>query len=169
LKRGVGRQKLRSACPKRLWDDCIIREAYVRSHTSLDIFGLEGQVPESKVNGDTVDISTIAEYVWYEWVKFRHTAAKFPVSKIQLGRYLGAAIDTMACKILRKNGMVMYRTSLRPIIPDEIQSQTEKNECEKFDIAIEKKFGTSTNKSDFKDDPDYADFVTPSYDCYEDD
>jgi hypothetical protein len=23
--------------------------------------------------------------------------------------------------------------------------------------------------SDFKDDPDYADFVTPTYDCYEDD
>jgi hypothetical protein len=25
------------------------------------------------------------------------------------------------------------------------------------------------NKSDFKDDPDYADFLTPTYDCYEDD
>jgi hypothetical protein len=25
------------------------------------------------------------------------------------------------------------------------------------------------DKSDFKDDPDYADFVTPTYDCYEDD
>jgi hypothetical protein len=23
--------------------------------------------------------------------------------------------------------------------------------------------------SDFKDDPDYAEFVTPTYDCYEDD
>jgi hypothetical protein len=45
LKRGVRWQMLRSGCPKRLWDDCIVREAYVRSHTSLDIFGLEGQVP----------------------------------------------------------------------------------------------------------------------------
>jgi hypothetical protein len=25
------------------------------------------------------------------------------------------------------------------------------------------------NKSDFKDDPDHKDFVTPTYDCYEDD
>jgi hypothetical protein len=25
------------------------------------------------------------------------------------------------------------------------------------------------NESDFKDDPDYADIVTPTYDCYEDD
>jgi hypothetical protein len=32
----------------------------VRSHTSLDIFGLEGKVPESKVKGETVNITTIA-------------------------------------------------------------------------------------------------------------
>jgi hypothetical protein len=25
------------------------------------------------------------------------------------------------------------------------------------------------NKDDFQNDPDYADFVTPAYDCYEDD
>jgi hypothetical protein len=30
LKRGVGRKMLRSGCPNRLWNDCIIREAYVR-------------------------------------------------------------------------------------------------------------------------------------------
>jgi hypothetical protein len=40
LKKGVGRQMLRSGCPKRFWYDCIIREAYVRSHTSLDIYVL---------------------------------------------------------------------------------------------------------------------------------
>jgi hypothetical protein len=59
LKRCVGRQMLRSGCPKRFLDDCIIREAYVRSHTSLDIYGLEGQVPESNIKGEIVDISTI--------------------------------------------------------------------------------------------------------------
>jgi hypothetical protein len=106
LKKCVGRQMLRSGFPKRLWDDCIIREAYVRSHTSLDMYGLEGQVPESKVKGETADISTIAEYAWYEWVKFRDSAAKSPVSKIQLGMDLGAAIDigpARTRKILKKN------------------------------------------------------------------
>jgi hypothetical protein len=113
LKKGVGRQMLRSGCPKRLWDDCIIREAYVRSHTSLDIYGLEVQVPESKVKGETVDISIIAEYAWYECMKFRDTAAKFPVSKIQLRRDLGAAIDigpAMTRKILKQNGSIMYKS-----------------------------------------------------------
>jgi hypothetical protein len=103
LMRGVGRKMLRSGFPTRLWDGCIIREAYVRSHTSFDIFGLEVQVPESKVKGDTMDIYTISEYAFCEWVKFRDTAAKFPVSNIQLGRDLGAAIDivpNVACKII---------------------------------------------------------------------
>jgi hypothetical protein len=67
---------IRYGCTKQLWDDCIIREAYVRSHTSLDIFGLESQVPESKVKGETVDISTMAAYDWYEWVKFHDTRSK---------------------------------------------------------------------------------------------
>jgi hypothetical protein len=135
--------------------------------TSLDIFGLEGQLPESNVKGETVDISTIAEYAWYEWVKFRDTAAKFPVSEIQLGRDLGAAIDigpAMARKILKKNGSVMYRTSVRSLTTDEIQSPTEKKEREELYISIVKKFGASMDKKDFKDDPDYANFVTPTYD-----
>jgi hypothetical protein len=63
----------------------------------------------------------------------------------------------------------MYRTSVRSLAPDEIQSPTEKKECEKFDIVIEKKFGASMDNNDFKDDPEYADFVTPTYECYEDD
>jgi hypothetical protein len=116
----------------------------VRSHTSLDIFGLEGQVPESNIKGETVDISTISEYAWYEWVKFRDTAAKFPVSKIQLERDLGAAIDigpAMTRNILNQNGSVMYRSSVRPLTQDEIQSPAESKEREEFDIAVEKKFG----------------------------
>jgi hypothetical protein len=172
LKKGVERQRLRSGCPKRFWYDCIIREAYLRSHTSLDIYGLEGQVPERKIKGETVDISTIAGYAWYEWIKCRDTAAKFPVSKIQLGRDLGAAIDigpAMTRKIMKQNGSVMYRSSVRPLTQDEIQFSTEQKEREEFDIAIEEKFGPAVNKYDFQNDPYYANFVTPTYDCYEDD
>jgi hypothetical protein len=119
-----------------------------------------------------VDISTIAEYAWYEWVKLRDTEAKFPVSKIQLGRDLGAAIDigpAMMRKILKQNGSVIYISSVRPLTQDEIQYPTEQNESEEFDIAIEEKFGPAMNKDDFQNDPDYADFFSPTYDCYEDD
>jgi hypothetical protein len=172
LKKGVGRHMLRSGCPKRFWGDCIIREAYVRSRTSLDIYGLEGQVPESKIKGETVDMSTIEEYDWYEWVKFRDTAAKFLVSKIQLGRDVGASIDigpAMTHKILKQNGSFMYISSVRSLTQDEMQSPTEQKERQEFDIAIENKCGPAKKKDDFQDDPDYADFITLTYDCYEDD
>jgi hypothetical protein len=100
----------------------------VRSKTALDIFGLEGQVPESRVKGETADIYTISEYGWYDWVKFRETAASFPVYKIQLGRDLGAAIEigiAMSRKILKANCQIIYRTSVRSLTLDEIQSPTE--------------------------------------------
>jgi hypothetical protein len=64
--------------------------------------------------------------------------------------------------------MVMYRSSVRSLTQDEIQSPTEQKERQEFDIAIEDKFGPAINKDDFQDDPDYADFVTPAFDCYED-
>jgi hypothetical protein len=80
-----------------------------------------------------VDISTIEEYAWYEWVKLCDTASKFPVSKFRLCRDLGAAIDigpAMARNILKKNGSVIYRTSVRSLTPDKIQSPTEQKERE---------------------------------------
>jgi hypothetical protein len=166
LKRGVGRQMMRSGCPKRLWDDCLIREAYVRSNTAIGIFGLEGQVPESRVKGEIADISTIAEYGWYEWVKYRDTAASFPVSKIQLGRDLGAAIHigpSMSRKILKANGQVMYPTSVRSLTLGEIQSPAEIAERLKFDASVVETLGKSMLEADFKDDPDFADFVTPIF------
>jgi hypothetical protein len=140
LKRGVGRHMLRYGCPKRLWDYCLVREAYVHSNTTLDIFGLEGQVPESRVKSETADISTIAEYGWYEWVKYRDTAASFPVSKIQLVRDLVASIGigpAMLRKILKSNGQVLYRTSVRSLTLDQIQSPTEIAERLKFDTSVE--------------------------------
>jgi hypothetical protein len=94
------------------------------------------------------------------------------VSKIQLGRDVGAAIDivpAMMRKILKQNGSVMYRSSVRPLTQDEIQSPTERQEREKFCIAIKEKFRPAMNKDDFQNDPDYADFVNPTYDCCEDD
>ena len=60
LKKGVGRQMVRSGAPKRLWDDCLEREAYVRSLTAHDIYRLNGQVPETLVSGETADISPFA-------------------------------------------------------------------------------------------------------------
>jgi hypothetical protein len=71
--------------------------------------------------------------------------------------------------MMKKNGSIMYRTYVRPLSPDEIQYPTEHKDHEEFDITIEKKYGESMKRSDFKDDPDYEEFVTPTYDFYYDD
>jgi hypothetical protein len=75
----------------------------------------------------------------------------------------------MTRKILKQNVSVMYRSSVTPFTQDEIQSPTEQKDRQKVGIAIEEKFGPAMNKDDFQNDPDYADFFTPTYDCYEDD
>ena len=73
LKKGVGRKMIRSKAPKRLWDDCLEREAYVRSFIAHDLYSLSGQVPETIVSGETADISPFAISKWYQWVMFRDT------------------------------------------------------------------------------------------------
>jgi hypothetical protein len=151
LKRGVGRQMLRFGCPKLLWDDFLVREAYLRSNTALGIFGLEGQVPESRVIGETANISTIAGCGWYEWGKYRDIGL------------------SMSRKILKLNGQVLYRTFVRSLPLDEIQSPTEIVERLKSDNSVEEKLGKSMLEADFKDDPYLADFIAPIFEPCEDD
>jgi hypothetical protein len=117
-----------SGCPNRWLDDCLVREAYVRSRTALDTLSLEGQFPESKVKGEPADISPMTEYAWYEWVKFCDASVNFPDSKIQLVRDLGTVIDighATAHTVLNVKGKIMYHTSIRSLTSDEIQSSSE--------------------------------------------
>jgi hypothetical protein len=90
----------------------------------LDILSLEGQVPDKIVKGQTSDISPLVEYAWYEWVKFQDTGQSLPESREWLGRDLGPAIDigpAMSRKVLKINGEVMFRVSVRGLTLDEMQ------------------------------------------------
>ena len=51
LKHGLGHKMVQSSAPRCLWDHCLDRESYIRSHTALDIFSLNGQVPETIISG----------------------------------------------------------------------------------------------------------------------
>ena len=37
LKKATGRALTASQCPKRLWDDCLELQSFIRSHTALDM------------------------------------------------------------------------------------------------------------------------------------
>jgi hypothetical protein len=158
---------VRSGAPKRLWDDCLVREAYVRSSTALYIFSLEGKVPYTIVKGQTSDISPLAEYAWYEWVKFRDTGQSFPDSKEWLGRDLGHEIDigpAILRKVLKINGEVMFRVSVRGLTLDNMERQDEQKRRQEFDESIKMKLGNGMQYHEFNIDPDFADFVTPTHD-----
>jgi hypothetical protein len=57
-----------SQCPCKLWDHCLELEALIQSHTALDSYELQGQVPETIVLGQKEDISPFVEYEWFKWV-----------------------------------------------------------------------------------------------------
>jgi hypothetical protein len=142
LKRGTGREQLRAKSPKLLWDHCPRRQSYVQSYAALDILSLEWQVPETQVFRNQADISTVAEYAWYEFVKYRYVSVGFPDTNIQLGRDLGPAIDigpTMAHIILKKNGEITYKTDVRSLTPDELASPDVLRV--EYDSAIRHKLG----------------------------
>ena len=98
---------LRSGSPNTLWDHSLELEGAVRSHTCLDIYALDGQVPETVMMGQTADISHLCEYEWFDWVVYYEPVNGYPNDKVTIVRYLGPAIDVgtaMTMKILKHNG-----------------------------------------------------------------
>ena len=106
-KLGSSRKILKSGCPRPLWDHCIELEALISSHAVLDIYGLQGQVPETVMSGQTGDISNLCEFEWFQWLMFFQPKETYPDNKMFIGRWIGPAIDVgtgMTYKILRPYG-----------------------------------------------------------------
>ena len=164
---------VRSGAPKRLWDDCLEREAYVRSFTAHDIYRLNGQVPETLVSGETADISPLALFKWYEWVRmFRDTSVTYPDDAMVLGRDLGPAIDigpAMTRKVLKANGKIVYRSTVRSLTPVELADETSKRKRYEFTEKINATLGDSFKYEDFINDPELESFDTPIHERYADD
>ena len=173
LKKGVGQQMVQSKAPKKLWDNCLEREAYVHSLTAHEIFRLDGQVPETIVRGETTDISPFATFKRYKWVLYRDASVTYPDDGMVLfGRDLGPALDigpAMTRKVRKANGQVVYRSTVRSPSPDEMADKTRTKERETFTALIEKLFGDSFNYEDFSNDPKLESLGTPSFEPHEDD
>ena len=106
---------LESGFPKALWDHCIELEAPIRSHTALDKYGLERQVPETVMSGQTGAIRSLCEFEWLKWVMFFQPKETYPGDKMFIGRWLGPAIyvgTAMTHKNLRPDGRYVCRSTL---------------------------------------------------------
>jgi hypothetical protein len=113
-KRAAGLKMAMSTCLRQIWDHCIELEAMIWLHTVLDLFELQGQVPETIVSGQTANISPFIEYAWFDWIIYYDQVASFPDLKEQLGWWLGPAIDlgpAINAKILKANGQVEYSST----------------------------------------------------------
>ena len=159
-----------SSCLAMLWDHCLKLETYIRSHTALDKYELQGRVPKTIVSGQTADISLFIELPFYTWLKFWDNLAKYPEPKKQLGCWLGPAIDidpAMTAKILKSNGQVLYMLTYHGLTDDEHHDNAEVQKWKLFDFLIKSKLGSPLSFHDLQDmDPD---ITTPHYELYEDD
>ena len=157
---------VRKHTPKKLWDHCYEWKAKVISHTARGHYKLQNQVPETMLTGQTVDISPLAEYGWYDWVKFHDYTSKGET----LGRWLGPASDevgsAMTSKILKKNCQVYHTATLRPLRQDEWDNDDDRREREAFDTEVARRLGDPLEEDEIDTvDPDA---VTPVYDPYSD-
>ncbi len=144
LMKGAGRKLLLTNTPPRLWDNCLVYEAYVRSHTTHDIFKLDGEVPKTIISGKTADISQFCKLYCYKWVQFCSTTVSFPEGLLVLGTYLGPSIDigsTMIAKILTPTGKVVRRSTFRLLEPEELADPVKQDLTKAFLWTAEEQWG----------------------------
>ncbi len=92
LKKGTYKKLLFTNMPRRLWDDCLEYEAYVRSHMAHNISKLDEEAPKTIMSGKTADISQFCELSWNKGVQFCSTMVSFPEDPLVLGKYLGPSM-----------------------------------------------------------------------------
>ena len=154
LKEAV-RQDMREAdSPLVFWDYCLERRARIHNLTAKSNFKLHGVNAHTATTGEEGDISNLCQFGWYEWCYFREHTAAFPMQKEVLGRVLGPARgegNEMCQWVLKANGRVVPRRSVRALQTSEIHSPSEIKKRQVFDELIERRHGTSINPPKTKD------------------
>ena len=123
-----------TGAPEVLWDYCLEWCAQIRSHTALNICGLDGKTPATKVHGDTADISHLAEFGWYDWVWYVDKKGKpaldgtgeKSILRKRLGRYLGPSdnVGSVMCGVVMdERANRLDRTSIIPLSIEDKNSE----------------------------------------------
>ena len=134
-------------CPLAFWDYCLERRARINNLTAKDLFSLHGTNAHTELTGEEGDISSLCQYTFYDWCYYREHNEQFPFNREVLGRVLGPALgegNEMCQWVLKANGNVVPRRTLRPLRVDEIHSNVEQKKRDTFDALIEGRWGTST-------------------------
>jgi hypothetical protein len=148
LKEAVRQDMKESDSPMVFWDYCLERRARIHNMTAKFNFKLHGTNVYTVTTGEEGDISNLCRFAWYDWCYYREHTAAFPKQREVLGRVLGPARgegNEMCQWILKANGKVLPRRSVRPLQTAEIHSPSELKKRQVFDELIERRHGTSIN------------------------
>jgi hypothetical protein len=131
----------RKRVPEELWDFGLEYTADLCNFIARP--ELDYRTPYEVLTGDTPDISDYLNFEFYQWVKVYDPTA-FPSSRKYLGRWLGPAhqIGQALCYfILKENGQVIARTTVRSLTDTEITDEKEIQARANFDKSINDNIG----------------------------
>ena len=114
---------------KQTWRYCSKWIAAIRRLTALDLPQLEGRVAEEQALGFTQDISSYAQFDWYQHVYYWDPTNGFLEDKKSVGHWLGVAevvTDVMAYFVLAVSGKVLIRKSVWGLSKDDWWSWTKR-------------------------------------------
>jgi hypothetical protein len=137
-----------------LWDFCFELVSLIRSHTCLSLDQLDGKTPETKLLGDTSDISFLCEFSWYDYVWY-HVPAAPEMQNRQLGRWLGPSTDcgeAMSSYILTQSAQVVSRTSVYPLSTEDRHSAAVNEKKRQYDERLATVLGPRMEGMIFDDD-----------------
>jgi hypothetical protein len=163
IKEAVRKDMKSADNPIAFWDYCLERRARINNLTARSLFQLHGTNAHTAITNEEGDISNLCQYDWYQWCYYREHTARFPFNKEVLGRVLGPAKgegNDMAQWILKANGNVVPRRTLRPLNTAELHSNTEAKKRKIFDALIEGRWGTSMSAPpmEIKDDDTFEEY-----------
>ena len=131
-------QKTRT--PIRLWCFCYEYSADVLSLIATGRFDLQGRTPYEAVMNYTPDISEYASFSWFQWCYYFDEMTK---SK-RLCRWMGPAhnIGQSFCSyIILDNANFLARSSIIPLLEEELMSDDIKQQLTNFMDSLESKIG----------------------------
>jgi Reverse transcriptase (RNA-dependent DNA polymerase) len=149
LKQGIRMAMRRTNSPKALWCYCGKWVAAIRRLTAMP--KLEHRTPTEATLGSTPDISSYAQFDWYEPVYFYERQATFPTERKCIGRWLGVAenyTDILAFHVLKANGEVIVRKDVWGIPANDMASDSIKMSLLDFDARVLTKIGDHLKEFD---------------------
>jgi hypothetical protein len=83
------------------------------------------------------------DFDFYSWIKYRDSTADRD-DPVKLGRWLGVAHEVgtaLTYYILKENGQILSRSTVRPLTADEMKDEVEKTHRANFDDQIKAQYG----------------------------